>query len=353
MNILILGGTGSIGQALTELLKNTAWNVYVTTRTRRKNVQNITFLQGNAHDEKFLAECVTKEHWNVIVDFMAYSTQEFSKKVELFLESTDQYFFLSSSRVYAASNEPLTEDSPRLLDVCTDETYLATDEYALAKARQENILLANNKKNWTIIRPYKTYNNNRLQLGMYEKEEWLYRLMMGKTLVFPNELKKRKTTLTYAADVAVAISELIENESAYGETFHITTTESLSWEDVFKKYTSILSETTGKQFHIRYVDDIEMFYNIWNPYQIKYDCNIDRCFDNSKINRVTNNNLQYTVFTEGVNKCLKKFIESPEWRNINWRLNFWMDNITGEKTKIWDADGLKEKARYVKYCIKK
>lgn len=46
MNILILGGTGSIGQALTELLKNTAWNVYVTTRTRRENVQNITFLQG-------------------------------------------------------------------------------------------------------------------------------------------------------------------------------------------------------------------------------------------------------------------------------------------------------------------
>ena len=231
--------------------------------------------------------------------------------------------------------------------------YLATDEYALAKARQENILLTTNKKNWTIIRPYKTYNNNRLQLGMYEKEEWLYRLMMGKTLVFPNELKKRKTTLTYAADVAVAIRELIENESAYGEIFHITTTESLSWEDAFEKYTSILSETTGKQFHIKYVDDIEMFYNIWNPYQIKYDCNIDRRFDNSKINRATNNKLQYTLVAEGINKCLKKFIESPEWRNINWKLNFWMDNITGEKTKIWDADGLKEKARYVKYCIKK
>lgn len=200
-----------------------------------------------------------------------------------------------------------------------------------------------------IIRRFMKYD----ELGMYEKEEWLYRLMMGKTLVFPNELKKRKTTLTYAADVAVAISELIENESAYGEIFHITTTESLSWEDAFEKYTSILSETTGKQFHIKYVDDIEMFYNIWNPYQIKYDCNIDRRFDNSKINRATNNKLQYTLVAEGINKCLKKFIESPEWRNINWKLNFWMDNITGEKTKIWDADGLKEKARYVKYCIKK
>lgn len=34
---------------------------------KRENVQNITFLQGNAHDEKFLAECVTKEHWNVAI----------------------------------------------------------------------------------------------------------------------------------------------------------------------------------------------------------------------------------------------------------------------------------------------
>ena len=117
MNILILGGTGSIGQALTELLKNTAWNVYVTTRTRRENVQNITFLQGNAHDEKFLAECVTKEHWNVIVDFMAYSTQEFSKKVELFLESTDQYFFLSSSRVYIVKTATGAEADGVAVDV--------------------------------------------------------------------------------------------------------------------------------------------------------------------------------------------------------------------------------------------
>lgn len=352
MNILILGGTGSIGQALTELLKNLAWNVYVTTRTQRENVENIRFLRGNAHDEKFLAECVTRKHWNVIVDFMAYSTQEFSKKVNLFLENTDQYFYLSSSRVYAASTEPLTEESPRLLDVCTDEKYLTTDEYALAKARQENILLATDKKNWTIIRPYKTYNNNRIQLGMYEKEEWLYRLMMGKTLVFPSQLKNRKTTLTYAADVAVAIKELIGNASAYGEIFHITTTESLTWENVFKEYTSILKECTGRQYHIKYIDDVELFYDVWNPYQIKYDCNIDRCFDNSKIDSATDNKLQYTAFTEGINRCLKEFIVSPVWRSINWNLNFWMDNVTDEKTRIWNVVGLKEKARYIKYCMK-
>lgn len=352
MNILILGGTGSIGAALVNILKSTTWNIVVTSRKAKDSVGNVTYIEGNAHEKTFLTKCLQKEKWDAIVDFMAYTTKEFSKRYKLFLKNTNQYFFLSSSRVYAKSDSPITEYSARLLDVCGDEEYLKTDEYALAKARQENLLFASGSRNWTIIRPYKTYNNNRIQLGMYEKEEWLYRLMMGKTLVFPSQLKSRKTTLTYAADVAVAIKQLIGNEAAYGETFHITTTESLTWEKVFKEYTSILRECTEKQFHVKYVDDIEMFYDIWNPYQIKYDCDIDRCFDNSKIVSATNNKLQYTAFTEGINRCLKEFVVSPTWRSINWNLNFWMDDITDEKTRIWSIVGLKEKARYIKYCMK-
>lgn len=47
---------------------------------------------------------------------------------------------MSSSRVYADSQTPITENSPRLLDVYKEEEYLKTDEYALSKARQEDIL---------------------------------------------------------------------------------------------------------------------------------------------------------------------------------------------------------------------
>lgn len=236
MNILILGGTGAIGRALIDLLKSTSWNVLVTSRNVRENENNIRYIKGNAHEEEFLKQCLEIEHWNAIVDFMAYSTKEFSEKVDLFLNKTDQYFFLSSSRVYAESNIPITENSKRIIDVCEDEEYLKTDEYALAKARQENILFNSSKKNWTIIRPYKTYNDNRFQLGMFEKEDWLYRVMMGKTLVFPKEMAKKKTTLTNAIDVSVAIKNLIGNQAAYGEAFHITTTESITWQNVLDIY---------------------------------------------------------------------------------------------------------------------
>ena len=53
--------------------------------------------------------------------------------------------FLSSSRVYASQESPIREDSMRLLDVSHDSIYLKTDEYALAKARQEDILRKSGK----------------------------------------------------------------------------------------------------------------------------------------------------------------------------------------------------------------
>lgn len=62
--------------------------------------------------------------------------------------------------------------------MCRDEDYIKTDEYALQKARQENILLGSKYKNWTIIRPYITYNKERLQLGVLEKKSGFIELYM-------------------------------------------------------------------------------------------------------------------------------------------------------------------------------
>ena len=90
-----------------------------------------------------------------------------------------------------------------------DEEYLKTDEYALSKARQEKILEESGYLNWTIIRPYITYSKERLQLGIYEKEDWLYRVLNGKTIIFSKDIEKYKTTLTYGYDVANIIADLI------------------------------------------------------------------------------------------------------------------------------------------------
>lgn len=140
MNILVLGGTGAMGVHLVELLSQRGDAVWVTSRRERPSRKNVTYVRGDAHDNDFLQTLLDSRRWDAIVDFMVYRTDEFRHRMPQLLAATAQYVFLSSSRVYADSAEPITENSPRLLDVSTDAAYLKTDEYALAKARQENAL---------------------------------------------------------------------------------------------------------------------------------------------------------------------------------------------------------------------
>ena len=109
----------------------------------------ITYTQANAKDDSFL-EGLLRNGYDAIVDFLIYSTQEFRRRHAMMLRGTDHYIFLSTYRVYADST-PLTEDSPRLLDVSEDKAFLSTEDYALFKARQEDILRASDFDNWTMF----------------------------------------------------------------------------------------------------------------------------------------------------------------------------------------------------------
>ena len=245
MNILLLGGTGAMGMHLAKELAIAKHSVFVTTRSNRTNSNGINYLVGNSHEFPFLNAVLEQRNWDAIVDFMSYQTVEFQKKYMIFLNSTKQYVFLSSSRVYASSKEKLTENSPRLLDVCPDQAYITTDEYALAKARQENLLKQSGKKNWTIIRPYVTFSEYRLQLSCEEKESWLYRALHGRTIVFSKDLSHCKTTFTYGADVAKGIASIIGKEGALGEAYHITNDEFYFWSDILQIYLDALENELG------------------------------------------------------------------------------------------------------------
>ena len=139
----------------------------------------VEYRQGNAKDDVFL-DALLSERFDAIIDFMIYSTDAFSARCETLLSHTDHYIFLSSYRVYGDTGcAPITEESPRLLDSVDDPEYLKTDEYGLAKARQENILNASGRKNYTIIRPSITYAGDRFQLGTMEANEFLVRALKG------------------------------------------------------------------------------------------------------------------------------------------------------------------------------
>ena len=348
MKILILGGTGAMGVDLVRILAERGESVTVTSRSERKSeFDNAKYVKGDAHDETFLKSLLS-EKYDAIVDFMVYNTEEFRARRDMLLRATKQYLFLSSSRVYADSKTPITEDSPRLLDVTTDSEYLKTDEYALTKARQENLLRESGRTNWTIIRPYITYSNQRLQLGVYEKELWLYRALHDKTIVFPKSIAERYTTLTIGADVAMGISKLIGNESAMGEAFHIATDRPVRWDDALAVYKRVFRDVTGKDVKIHYTDDPRPIYEAMrNKYQVIYDRLFDRRFDNSKYLRAVGG-YDFVEPEVGLERCLREFLRKPKFRDISrsWKSNALMDKISHERTPLRAFYGWKSKAKY-------
>lgn len=345
MRILVLGGTGAMGIDLVKILAHRGENVTVTSRSERvSEFDNVRYVKGNAHDTAIL-QSLLGEGYDVIVDFMIYGTKEFGSRMDTILGSTKQYLFLSSSRVYADSKTPITEASPRLLDVISDKEYLRTDEYALAKARQENLLRKSGKTNWTIIRPYITYSNQRLQLGVYEKELWLYRAMCDRTIVFPKAIAEKYTTMTLGEDAAMGISKLIGNENAMGEAFHVTTDKAIQWDDVLAIYERVFKDVTSKNMKIKYADNPKPIYEaMGNKYQVMYDRLFDRKFDNSKFLQAVGE-CAFESPEIGLERCLREFLQQPVFRTTSQFAI--MDKIAGERADLSEISGIRQKCKYL------
>lgn len=346
MKVLVLGGTGAMGEHLVRLLADANVETYVTSRKKMISFGTVHYIQGNAHEEIFI-NSLLHDKYDVIVDFMVYSTVEFSKKVDNYLNNTQQYIFLSSSRVYANSDKPLTEDSPRLLDVIQDRKYLLSDEYALTKARQENLLFNHKRKNWTIIRPYITYSNIRLQLGVLEKEDWLYRALYGHKVVFPIDLIDKRTTLTHGYDVARSIQSLIGQENALSNVFHITQDDTITWTDVWSLYKETIRFITNSEPIIMLCDmkQFEIMYK--GHYQIHYDRMYNRVFSNDKISKYvdTSTFIQPAI---GLNECLSECITNLT--NLKAMMRYGSegskDKLTNEYWKFSDIPSLRNKFKY-------
>ncbi|MCI6051402.1 NAD-dependent epimerase/dehydratase family protein [Phocaeicola plebeius] len=348
--ILILGGTGAMGSHLVkELRQNPKFEIYVTSRKTYPSTNNVHYIKGNAMDTVFL-DTILQNQYLAIIDFMIYNTNTFKARIKQLLASTSQYVYLSSARCYSNTDQLITEDTPRLINTCKDQAYLATDEYALAKGREEDILRKSNSKNWTIIRPYITFSDYRLQLGALEKEEWLYRALHGRSIIFSEDISSKLTTLTYGKDVSTIIARLIGNPKALGEIFHITSETSLKWSDIANIYIDEIEIITGKRPRIIMEKTSSNLHNPHKKWQIIYDRCYNRQFDNSKIKKVLGTNYpQITKVEEGLRKCIRNFIINPQYNQINWKKEALFDRISKERTSLSEIKSLKSKVKYLLY----
>lgn len=345
MKILALGATGAIGREMVTHLAAGSNDIHVTTRIARTSTGTIRYRRGDAKDESFL-HTLLDEDWDAIVDFMVYDTAAFRRRVDALLGAAKQYVFISSARVFAQTDGLITESSPRLLDTVRDAAFLASDEYALTKARQEDVLRNSGKTNWTIVRPYITFGNGRLQLGSMEKEGWLYRALQGRSIVFCGPMLDKWTTLTDGTDVARMLAALVGHPDALGEDFNLTDRHAVTWREVLALYLDVFEAHLGRRPAVAPVD-LETFCNTARTSaSIRYDRMCDRRFDTSKIDTVFDTG-QLAAPLSGLRRRLNAQLSQGSFLAHDWPMEALRDKIAGERASLGEISSPKARLAYL------
>lgn len=344
--ILVTGATGAMGSPLINILSAIPNNeVYATSRSPRQS-EKIHWLTGDAMNDVFFKETLETYRFDAIVDFMNYKTATFSERYDYILQHTSHYLFTSSARVYAQSDDIISEDSPRILDVCKDVEYLSKDSYDLAKARQEDILIHSGYKNWTIFRPSLTYNDRRLQFTIFELNEWIYRVLDGNSIIFPSEMRDIVTTMTHGRDVASIISKLILNPNAYSEVFNINGGGHLTWGEVLDVYQNAIEKSMGRRQKVCEVNGIEQITKHLNRYdQYRLARGISRVFTNEKVEAAIGG-FEFTPMNLGLAQCLQTYLQAPDAISLPFRTAAYYDRLAGEITPLHRVGSAKHKLGY-------
>jgi len=88
----------------------------------------------------------------------------------------------------------------------------------------------------TIVRPSHTYDERSVPLGVHGKKgSWqvLKRMLDGKPVIIHGD-GLSLWTLTHNSDFALAFVRLMGNIHAIGESIHITSDESVTWNQIYK-----------------------------------------------------------------------------------------------------------------------
>lgn len=329
IKILMLGGTGVIGQSILSVIgDNPNYSISVTSRSERKSdFSNVRYICGNANDLAFINQ-FEDGSYDVLIDFMNYRNENLERNVRKVLSIANQYIFLSSARVYDNSQSIIDESCTLLLNTTEDMDFKTSGTYAVKKAYQEEFVKKNGGDKVTIIRPYKTYYSDRLQLGEYEIKHWLLRLLYNKPIVINRNMLTRFTSLTSGVDVANGIVSLINKKEAFGETFQIVTDESMTWNDVLTLYTEELRKY-GVSPTIYLSDSTNAIDVLFEDgYHMPYDILFNRRFSSKKIARI--NNIAYQGMENGLRNAISQFLERFEKKQFSQTM---YDDIVDEFIK--------------------
>ena len=305
--VLLIAGGGTLGTYVSEeLLRLGAFVEVICPEDKVSDNERLVFHQSLATEE-VLRDLFSKKHYDGIVNFIHYKKVDDYRRIHpLLISNTDHLIFLSSYRVYANEQHPITEDAPRLADILTDKEFFEKEDYALPKARCEDYLRQEHAgEPWTIVRPVISFSDRRLDLLLYSGKDVLNYAGRNEKMLMPSLVKDYAAGMDWAGNSGKLIAHLLFKEKAIGEAFTVYSGHGLTWGEVAEKY----SRLTGVE--IRWCSEEEYVCNnpkiTRNPWMWKYDRIFNRDMDCSKILRVTGlSKNDFSSVEEGIKRELEK-----------------------------------------------
>ena len=309
MKALIIGGTGTISSAVVAHLVDTGWEVTLLNRGRRAAPAGVRALVGDMEDEAGVRRLLEGEAFDAVADFIVFTPEQAQRDIRLFAGKTRQYIFISSASAYQKPVPalPITEETPLI------NPYW---QYSRNKAEIEALLMAEYRQSAfpvTIVRPSHTYGEKSLPVQIHgDMGAWqvLRRMQLGKTVPVAAD-GETLWTLTTAEDFALYFCGLCGNAKAVGQAYHITSDQSVTWNEVYR----VLADLLHAEYRPCYI-----------PAHLLAQCpQYDFCgsllgdkansvqFDNGKVYRDTGiAPIRYTSFREGAARSVAYFLSHPE-----------------------------------------
>jgi len=325
MKALFIGGTGTISSAITQQLAAQECELYVLNRGNRSErlPAGVKTIQADINDEDRVAELIADMKFEVVADFIAFVPSQLERDYRLFKDKTKQFMFISSASAYQTplSDYRITEGTP-LSNPCWEysRNKIACEEYLIKMYRDHGFPI-------TIVRPSHTYDERSIPLGVHgSKGTWQVakRMLENKPVIIHGD-GTSLWTMTHNGDFAKGFIGLMGNIHAIGEAVHITSDESVTWNQIYE----IIADALGVKLNAVHV--ASSFLDACSTEDYRGGLLGDKAntvvFDNAKLKLLVPDFVATTRLDQGMRRTIKHILAHPELQTEDPEFDAWCDKV--------------------------
>jgi nucleoside-diphosphate-sugar epimerase len=321
VRVLFIGGTGKISSACCQRAIDAGIELHVLNRgtnTIRPVPEGTYQHRADIRDADAVRDALGDLDFDAVVDFVAFQAEHVRADLKLFRGRTKQYVFISSASAYQTppARLPIRESTP---------LYNPFWRYSQQKIECEDVLVRAYRHEGypiTIVRPSHTYDRTALLLA----GGWtvIDRMRRGKEIVVHGD-GTSLWTLTHHVDFAKAFVGLLGHPMAIGESFHITSDEALTWNQIVEYLAAAAGVAEPRIVHVA-SEAIAAVDPDWGD-GLLGDKAHSMVFDNSKVRELVPDYVATIPYQQGAREVLDWFDADPARQQVDAKIDAIMDRL--------------------------